>query len=72
MAPEIKEDWDGNICVGDISIQMVQWLSINEYQITSTLSDLEQQQSSIISYGLGLLGLWTGYRGDDLTLFYNV
>lgn len=40
--------------------------------MTSTLSDLEQQQSFIISYGLGLLGLWTGYRGDDLTLFYSV
>ena len=36
------------------------------------LSSLKHQQSFIISYGLGLLGLWTGYTGDDLTLFYNV
>lgn len=69
MDLEIKgEDWGGYMSVGDISIQMVFWLSLAWLQITSTLSDLKQQQSFIISCGLGVLGLWTGHRGDGLAL----
>lgn len=41
---------------------MVRWLSIAE-KMTSTLGDLERQQSLVIPCRLGLLGRWTGWEG---------